>query len=148
MGFFSDLKRVTSARKVAVLKAEERLYEFIRDELESGAVSRGIWTKAEISAKSLDEPEIRKKYIQLRYEQLRAEEKLFQQLVDDILRAAEENTQDQQAKTVEPPKEDSFVQPENPNIECPFCQTVNKGYGRCTKCGNTVDQWVLQAHRT
>lgn len=30
-------------------------------------------------------------------------------------------------------------------LECPFCHEMLAGFGRCTKCGNTVDQAVLNS---
>ncbi len=30
-------------------------------------------------------------------------------------------------------------------INCPFCSHVLEGYGRCSNCGNTVDQWVMKS---
>ena len=37
---------------------------------------------------------------------------------------------------------------DNPELtlECPFCHEMLAGFGRCTKCGNTVDQAVMSAH--
>lgn len=31
-------------------------------------------------------------------------------------------------------------------FDCPFCQNHMADYGQCAKCGNTVDQWVLEAN--
>ena len=30
-------------------------------------------------------------------------------------------------------------------LECPFCREMLAGFGPCTKCGNTVDQAVLNS---
>lgn len=32
------------------------------------------------------------------------------------------------------------------SFSCPFCRHTMTNFGRCSKCGNTVDQWVLEAN--
>jgi hypothetical protein len=62
-----------AARKVANSEAEEGLYDFIRQQIESGEIRSGLWTKAEATANSTENAAIRAKYIQLRFEQLEAQ---------------------------------------------------------------------------
>lgn len=33
-------------------------------------------------------------------------------------------------------------------FNCPFCLHIMNEYGRCPKCGNTVDKWALEARST
>lgn len=73
-----ELANRASARKLADSEMEERLYESVRQEIESGEIRSGLWTKAEATANSSDKTEIRAKYIQLRFEQLEAQNQLSQ----------------------------------------------------------------------
>jgi hypothetical protein len=68
-----DLAKKTSTRKMVNAEAEERLYDSVRQEYESGEIRSGLWTKAEATANSTENAAIRAKYIQLRFEQLEAQ---------------------------------------------------------------------------
>lgn len=72
-----------AARKVANSEAEECRYEFIRQEIESGEIRSGLWTKAEATANSTENAAIRAKYIQLRFEQLEAQGQ-HNQIADEV----------------------------------------------------------------
>ena len=92
-----------AARKVANSEAEEGLYEFIRQEIESGEIRSGLWTKAEATANSIENAAIRAKYIQLRFEQLEAQGQLQIHELAEAEESAPENTF-QRSETLEKPE--------------------------------------------
>jgi hypothetical protein len=50
-------------------------------------------------------------------------------------------------KQFEPERSDegSFVTSADHKLTCPFCDQKLNGFGRCTKCGSTIDQAVLDS---
>lgn len=103
-----DIAAKSSARKLADSEAEERLYDLVRQEYESGDIRSGLWAKAEATALSTEEVAIRAKYFQLRFEQLQAHESLPQQ---EFKKA--ENTEPQKVEDSKPQVAAQSV----PNVE-------------------------------
>jgi hypothetical protein len=62
----------------------------VGNEVEAGNIRPGIWTKATSLASSSNEEDIKREYIRLRVELLRAEGRLFQQFIKDVSEAADE----------------------------------------------------------
>jgi hypothetical protein len=60
------------ARSYETSKQEELLYEFVATELESGALSKGLWTKA-LAETGFDDAQARALYIKMRVASLQAE---------------------------------------------------------------------------
>jgi hypothetical protein len=87
-----DLAKKASTRKLTDSEAEERLYEFVRQELESGEIRNGLWTKAEATANSIEKAAIRARYIQLRFEQLEAQGQLQRHELNEAEKSAPEDT--------------------------------------------------------
>lgn len=87
-----SLPQDLAARKVANSDAEERLYDFIRQEIESGEIRSGLWTKAEATANSIENAAIRAKYIQLRFGQLEAQGQHKKVVNEDSAAVAQNHT--------------------------------------------------------
>jgi hypothetical protein len=83
-----SLPRDLAGRKLAHSEADEHLYDSVREEIESGEIRSGLWTKAEATANSTENAAVRAKYIQLRFEQLEAQGK--QNKIEDVDSASEE----------------------------------------------------------
>ena len=58
--------------------------------MESGNIRQGLWTKANSTTSSNNSDDIDKEYIRLRVGHLRAEGRLFQQFLDEVSEASEE----------------------------------------------------------
>ncbi len=87
-----NLSKKISSRKLADAEAEERLYDFVRQEFESGEIRSGLLTKAEATANSTEKAAIRAKYIQLRFEQLETQGLLQQHEPTEVKESAPEET--------------------------------------------------------
>jgi hypothetical protein len=94
MGFIKDLRRGRHAQKDANLLAEEKLYEFVGKEIESGYIREGLWVKATSTASSSEHEDIKREYIRLRVEHLPAESRLFNQIVNEDSIVTEPNITD------------------------------------------------------
>lgn len=77
-------------RKDIDLLVEEKLYAHVAMELKAGDIRQGLWTKATAKADTSSEADVRRKYIELRVEFLRAEGRLQKQFVDEVLAATDE----------------------------------------------------------
>ncbi len=60
---------------------EERLYEMVMDELESGNVRKGIWGKA-LAQSNGNDNQARSKYLELRVESLKDEAHIIQSILE------------------------------------------------------------------
>ena len=89
MGFIDDIRKGKQARKDAKVLAEEKLYEHIGNEIESGEIRSGLWVKATSIATSSDPEDINREYIRLRVEHLQAEGRLYQQLLEEASEAVQ-----------------------------------------------------------
>ena len=60
---------------------EERLYEMVMDELESGNIRKGIWAKA-VAKSNGNDSQAKSKYLELRVESLKDEAQVIQSIID------------------------------------------------------------------
>jgi hypothetical protein len=70
--------RLNSAKSRLV---EERLYEMVMDELETGNMRRGIWAKA-VAKSNGNDNQARSKYLELRVESLKDEAHVIQSILE------------------------------------------------------------------
>jgi hypothetical protein len=70
--------RLNSAKSRLV---EERLYEMVMDELETGNIRRGIWAKA-VAKSNGNDNQARSKYLELRVESLKDEAHVIQSILE------------------------------------------------------------------
>jgi len=85
MLMFKTLK-LNSAKSRLV---EERLYEMVMDELESGNIRKGIWGKA-LAASNGNDNQAKSKYLELRVESLKDEAHVIQSILDSAPDVIEE----------------------------------------------------------
>ena len=111
MGFIKTLLTRNQVRKDAELLAEEKLYEYVGNEIESGEIRPGLWTKATSTATSSDEKDIKREYIRLRVEHLRAEGRFFEQFLEEASEAEQKEEPKPQPKPLlqveRPPEQQS-----------------------------------------
>lgn len=77
--------RLNSAKSRLI---EEKLYELVLDELESGDICRGIWAKA-VAKSNGNDSQANSKYLELRVESLKDKAHVIQSILDSDL--AKEN---------------------------------------------------------
>lgn len=87
MGFINKTLARKQIREDAELLAEEKLYEYVGTEIESGTIRSGLWTKATTTASSSEHEDIKREYIRLRVEHLHAEGRLFNQFLEEVTEA-------------------------------------------------------------
>jgi len=106
----TEMFKKLQTRKDIDLLIEEKFYEYVSKEMEAGNIRQGLWAKATAQADSATEADIRKKYIGLRVEFLRAEGRLYARFLEE-LNAASSETQSTQppaksrTKQKPPPKQ-------------------------------------------
>jgi hypothetical protein len=83
MGFIKRALTNNQVRKDKELFVEEKIYEHVSNEIESGEIRPGLWTKASTTAASSNPEDIKREYARLRVEQLYAEGRLFNQLLKE-----------------------------------------------------------------
>jgi hypothetical protein len=77
-------------RKDIDLITEEKLYEYVANEIAAGEIRQGLWAKATAEADTSSEADIHKKYLKLRVEYLRAEGRLHEQFLTEATAAVDE----------------------------------------------------------
>jgi hypothetical protein len=71
-------------RKDLNLLLEEKLYEYAAQEMDAGRIRKGLWAKASSEAISASEADIRRTYLKLRVDSLKAEGRIVDQFMEQI----------------------------------------------------------------
>ena len=108
-----EIFRTHRRNKDLELIIEEKFYEYVAQEIEVGNIRQGLWAKATSEADTSSEPDIKKKYIKLRVEFLKAEGRLYEQLLKELLaEEASNQSHPNKVKTAQPNPAEHFTDSE------------------------------------
>ena len=98
---------------------EERLYEMVMDELETGNIRKGIWGKA-LAQSNGNDNQARSKYLELRVESLKDEAHVIQSILESDAAKPEPKPElvKPEPKLVKPESEEVGGSPENILVFC------------------------------